>query len=169
MKRLIVVGALILAGLCVSGLACAQSKSDTVGVLITVDPKFTFTIGESVVDMGTVAEGSAGSGSVTMYCGTNHGFPWNIRVQSSPIASGANEISLSNFKFYTFGAGDQAGTGTFVTDATMLSEDDQFAYSSAISEKNDTDVRVCMGFVLDVPYSTPAGTYAATVTATMSE
>jgi len=169
MKRLMVLGLMLLVGLCAIGLAHAESASDTVGVLITVDPSFTFAIGESVVDMGTVAEGAAGSGSITMYCGTNHNLPWTVQVKSSTIVAGANQIPLSNFKFYTFGAGDQAGEGTFVDTATALTQIDQLAYTANVNEKSDTDVRVAMGFVLDVPYGTPSGTYASTVTATMTE
>lgn len=169
MKKLIVLGVMLLIGLCASGLAYAVSVNDTVGVLLTVGEKFTFAIGESVVDMGTVMEGSAGSGSVTMYAGTNRNLPWTIKVKSSTIASGANLIPLSNFKFYTFAAGEQAGTGTCIATATALTALDQLAYTASLVEKIDTDVRVTMGFVLDVPYSQPSGTYAATVTATMTE
>ncbi|MBU4376346.1 MAG: hypothetical protein KKD29_02575 [Candidatus Omnitrophica bacterium] len=168
MKKLIVLGVALLVGLCFSGLAQAETANDTVGVLITVNPSFTFAIGESVVDMGTVAEGSGGSGSVTMYCGTNHNLPWTVQVKSGTIASGANLIPLSNFKFYTFVIAGE-GAGTCVGTATALTLIDQLAYTAALSEYSDTDVRVNMGFVLDVPWSTPSGTYAATVTATMVE
>lgn len=170
MKKLMIVLVIgLLMGRCVSGVAYAASANDTVGVSIAVDPKFTFSIGEETVNMGTVEDGGTGSGSVTMYCGTNHNLPWTIQVKSSTIVSGGNEIPLSGFKFNTYGTGEQAGTGTFVGTATALALSDQLAYTAAASEYSDTDVRVCMGFALAVPYSTPSGTYAATVTATMTE
>jgi len=78
-------------------------------------------------------------------------------------------IVIAFFKFYTYGAGEQAGTGTYVTTPTNFAATDKLAYTSAASEYSDTDVRVCLGMVINVPVSQVAGTYSCAVIATMTE
>jgi len=172
MKKLIVLGVMLLLGLCASGLAYALSAYDTVAVSMTVDPSFTFAIGEASVAMGSVIPGGTGGGSATMYCGTNRNIPWTIQVKSGTIVSGANSIPLSGFKFNTYALPDGGGTnsaGTFVGTMTAFTAADQLAYTAATAEKVDLDVRVGLGLQLFAPLTTIAGTYAATVTATMTE
>jgi hypothetical protein len=172
MKKLIVVGAMLLLGLCASGLAYALSANDTVAVSMTVDPSFTFAIGEVSVAMGNVASGGTGGGTATLYCGTNRNIPWTIQVKSSTVVSGANSIPLTGFKFNTYALPDSGGTnsaGTFVGTMTAFTAIDQLAYTAAASEKNDLDVKIGLGLQLFAPLTTVTGTYAATVTATMTE
>ena len=172
MKKLIVLGVMLLLGLFASGSAYAISASDTVGVSITVDPSFTFAIGEASIAMGNVAPGVAGGGTATMYCGTNRNLPWTIQVKSSTVISGTNSIPLSGFKFNTYALPDGGAVnsaGTFVGTKTVFTAADQLAYTCSALEKTDTDVRVGLGLELTPPFTTVAGTYAATVTATMTE
>jgi hypothetical protein len=174
MKKLMILIIVLVLAVCAGRVAYASSASDAVGVLLTVGPKFAFVIGEDVVDMGTVAEGAGGVGGVTMYCSTNQGNPWTILVRTTDVTGGttAATIPLSNFKFQTYALADGDGansSGTFVATDTALAATDTLAYRSATSEASDTDVRVGMVLILNVPYGTPADTYAATVTATMAE
>lgn len=172
-KLMVVLGVALSLGLCAGGLAsAAESKSDTVGVSITVNPSFTFAIDEASIAMGNVAPGGTGGGTATMYCGTNRNLPWTIQIKSTTITDGANQIPLSSFKFNTYALPDSGGTnsaGTFVATGTALAVVDQLAYTSAAAEKVDTDVRVGLGLQLATPFNTVAGTYTATVTATMTE
>lgn len=172
MKRLITSGVMLLIGLCVSGLVYAESASDTTGVTITVNPSFTFSIGEASIAMGSFAPGGTGGGTATMYCGTNRNLPWTVQIKSTTIASGGDSIPLSAFKFTTYALPDSGSTnsaGTFITTGTALTTTDQLAYTCAATEKVDTDVRVGLGLQIITPFNTVSGTYAATVTATMTE
>lgn len=174
MKKLIALGAILCIALLVGGVAYASSVPDTVDVTLTVGPIFTFSIGEAIVDMGSVAEGASGVIGCTMYCSTNQNNAWRIQVKSSTVDGiiPGNQIPLSNLKFNTYALADGGGTnsaGTFIAVDTALTGLDQLAYTAAAAEASDTDVRVGMVFVLDVPYSTSADTYTATVTATMTE
>ncbi len=173
MKKLIAISAMLLVILSASGVSYASSAADPVGVLLTVGPTFTFAIGEAVVDMGTVAVGASGGGGVVMWCATNQGNPWTVLVQSTTIDGlPGNQIPLSNFLFNTYALADGGGVdsaGTFVGTPTVLTQIDQLAYTAAASEYSDTDVRVGMYLSLNVPWDQTADTYAATVTATMTE
>lgn len=175
MKKLIALGVILCIALLVGGIAYAASASDPVDVTLTVGPIFTFSIGEAIVDMGIVAEGASGSGGCTMYCSTNQGNAWTIQVQSTTVdGTGLTppQIPLSNLKFQTYAMPDGGAVnsaGTFVIVDTALTGIGQLAYTAAAAEAYDTDVRVGMVLVLDVPYSQPADTYTATVTATMTE
>ncbi len=172
-KKLVLLVWLVLAAwFCAGGLAYAQSASDTVGVSITVDPSFTFAIGETSIAMGNVAPGGTGGGTVTMYCGTNRNIPWTVQIKSTGIISGGNEIPLSCFKFTTYALPDGGGTnsaGTFVATGTAITGADQLAYVCAPAERVDTDVRVGMGLQIVTPFNVESGTYSATVTTTMTE
>ena len=175
MKKLIAISAMLLVVLFASGVAYAASDSDSIAVLLTVASDFGIDIPEPVLDFGSIVEGEAGYGSVTMYCTTNLGNPWTILVNATPVLGGSTgaEIPMDpNFRFSTFSALDYNGNpsvGTFVDPPIPLSLIDQLAYTAAISEYSDTDCRVGLFLVLDVPYGTTADTYASLVTATMTE
>lgn len=175
MKKLITISAMLLVVLFVSSVAYAASDSDQVAVLLTVGPIFSIDIEDSVLDWGEVAQGAAGYGGTTMYCSTNQGNPWTILVNATPVIGGTTgaEIPMDpNFKFSTYALPDWGGTpsaGTFVDPPVVLSTVDQLAYTAAASEYSDTDCRVGLFLVLDVPYGQTADTYASTVTATMTE
>ena len=174
MKKLIAISAMLLVVLFASGVSYAVSDSDAVAVLLTVGNTFSIEIGEDVLDFGTIVEGNAGFGGATMYCATNLSTPWTVLVNATPVIGGSTgaEIPMDpNFKFQTFTANDGEGNpsvGTFVSERP-LALTDQLAYTADITEYSDTDVRVTLFLVLDVPYSTPADTYASLVTATMTE
>jgi hypothetical protein len=169
MKKLIVLGVMLLVGIFSIGAAYASSINKDIAVTLNVDPNFTFALDTYAINMGTLALGATGGGTITMYCGTNQNNPWTIQVKSSKVLSGTNEIPLTNFKFVTYGVGDEKGVGTYVDTQTALTEVNQTAYTAAASEKSDTYVTVCMGLELFIPWNTTAGAYGSTVTATMTE
>jgi hypothetical protein len=173
MRRLVAVTLMLLL-LAVSGQAHASSVSKSVGVTAVVDPRFTFALDTYSIDMGTIAPGGEGGGVVTLYCGSNQGRRWLVGVWSSGLVSqSGTEISLSKFSFCTYGVGDEAGVGTYQLWVPFtLSQGGSFsyiAYRPAPSEYSDPDVRIQMGFKVNVPWNTPAGIYSATVHLTMVE
>lgn len=172
MKKLIIVGAVLCIALLIGSVEVANALQDTVDVSLTVTGLFTFAIGEASLDFGEVAEGAAGGSGATMWCGSNLGTPWVIDIKSTAVTgdSTAQEIALSNLTFNTYALDDSgavASCGTFVGTDTALALLDQRAYTAAISEYSDTDVRVGLYITLNIPFSTQQDTYRSTVTCTM--
>ena len=108
-----------------------------------------------------------------MYCATNQGLLWWIDTTASPLLGGSTsaEIPLSYFTFQTYALPDGEGVfseGTFVDMDTPFSQHWQMAYVAAPSEYCDTDVRIGMVVVIDVPWGQQADTYASEVMLSMT-
>jgi len=165
--------------------AALAATSGDVTLNVEVTANFELRIANPVIDLGSVMPGGGTSGSTALRCISNTGSDWNLSLVSTTLTDGSHTIPTDDggsppeeyIKFGLILDDDSAGTSTYEYDAETaqdwvgsesimpLASDE--IYASATAETGDFYHTALV--VLQVPGTTPAGTFSSTLTFTMLE
>lgn len=152
--------------------ARAAMDSHGIAVRLHVNERFGLSLDRSSIDLGRVTAGSSaesGDGnSIRIGVKSNHGLPWSILLQASPLvhADGVTRIPEEDFKYVFSRVSEGGGETPLSGSGSPVPTAPQTIFTGGADEPS---AALKLGVRLDVPPGQKAGDYSTTLNLTLAD